>query len=249
VPRARSLLAAGACVYATDVDGARLATAVARLPGAKGRVASGVFDVTDARAVAAMVDDCCRRFGGVDVVVPNAGIAHVSRLEAMDVERFTKVMAVNTTGTLLLLKEAARVFRAQRTGGSVVVQASKNTFAPGAGFGAYSASKAAALQLARIAALEFADLGVRVNAINADAVFGDDAVPSQLWQEVGPGRMQARGLDAAGLRQYYKDRSLLKTTVLPRHVGEAVVWFAAMRTPTTGAVLPVDGGLPEAFPR
>jgi NAD(P)-dependent dehydrogenase (short-subunit alcohol dehydrogenase family) len=90
---------------------------------------------------------------------------------------------------------------------------------------------------------------VRVNTVNADAVFGDDEVPSQLWQEVGPGRMQARGLDAQGLRDYYRERSLLKVPVLPRHVGEAVVWFASGRTPTTGAVLPVDGGLPDAFPR
>jgi NAD(P)-dependent dehydrogenase (short-subunit alcohol dehydrogenase family) len=131
----------------------------------------------------------------------------------------------------------------------VIVQASKNTFAPGAGFGAYSASKAAALQLGRIAALEFAEFGVRVNMINADAVFGDGEVPSQLWQEVGPDRMKARGLDEHGLREFYRQRSLLKTTVLPRHVAEAVLFFASSKTPTTGAVLPVDGGLPEAFPR
>jgi NAD(P)-dependent dehydrogenase (short-subunit alcohol dehydrogenase family) len=192
---------------------------------------------------------CCRAFGGVDVVVPNAGIAHVSKLADMDPARFAKVLEVNTTGTMLVLKAAAAVFAAQRTGGSVVVQASKNAFAPGAGFGAYSASKAAALQLARIAALEFAPLGVTVNAVNADAVFGDDDAPSQLWQEVGPDRMRARGLDADGLKAFYRERSLLKATVLPRHVGEAVVFFASARTPTTGAVLPVDGGLPEAFPR
>lgn len=244
-----SLLEYGACVYATDLDANRLAVISERYAKHKGALATGIADITDAASVAHMFADCCTTFGGVDCVVPNAGIAHVSRLDAMDPARFAQVMAVNVTGTMLVLKEAAAVFKQQRTGGSVVVQASKNTFAPGAGFGAYSASKSAALQLARIAALELAELGVRVNAINADAVFGDDDVPSQLWQEVGPGRMQARGLDAAGLRQYYKDRSLLKTTVLPAHVGEAVVFFAAMRTPTTGAVLPVDGGLPEAFPR
>lgn len=244
-----SLLAAGACVYATDVDQARLAVAMARCNAAPGQLATGVHDITDAAQVAAMFDDCAGTFGGVDVVVPNAGIAHVSRLDRMDAERFAKVMAVNTTGTLHVLKEAARVLRAQRTGGSVVVQASKNTFAPGAGFGAYSASKAAALQLARIAALEFAEFSVRVNVINADAVFGDEQVKSQLWETVGPDRMAARGLDADGLRAFYQKRSLLQVPVLPRHVGEAVVWFASQRTPTTGAVLPVDGGLPEAFPR
>jgi rhamnose utilization protein RhaD (predicted bifunctional aldolase and dehydrogenase)/NAD(P)-dependent dehydrogenase (short-subunit alcohol dehydrogenase family) len=244
-----ALLAAGACVHATDVDGDRLAAAMARVAGHGGRLTTGLADITDPAAVAARFADCCRQFGGVDIVVPNAGIAHVGKLETMDLDRFTRVMAVNTHGTLHVLQAAAAVFRAQRTGGAVVVQASKNTFAPGAGFGAYSASKAAALQLTRIAALELAELGVRVNAINADAVFGDAAVPSQLWQEVGPDRMRARGLDEAGLRDFYRDRSLLKVPVLPRHVGEAVVFFASQRTPTTGAVLPVDGGLAEAFPR
>ncbi|MCU0865475.1 MAG: bifunctional aldolase/short-chain dehydrogenase [Planctomycetes bacterium] len=243
-----ALLAAGACVYATDVDGERLAVTTGRLGGGD-RLRIGTADLTDPAAVAAVFDDCCRRFGGVDIVVPNAGIAHTGRLESMDLERFARVQAVNTTATLLVLKQAAAVLRAQRTGGSIVVQASKNVFAPGAGFGAYSASKAAALQLMRIAALEFAEFGVHVNAINADAVFGDDEVPSQLWQQVGPERMQARGLDAAGLREFYRQRSLLKVAVQPRAVGEAVVFFAAARTPTTGAVLPVDGGLPEAFPR
>ncbi|MFN6192583.1 MAG: bifunctional aldolase/short-chain dehydrogenase [Planctomycetota bacterium] len=244
-----ALLAAGACVFATDRDGELLAAAVARAAAPAGSLAAATADVTDPAAVAALFAACCRAFGGVDIVVPNAGIAHVSKLADMDPARFAKVLEVNTTGTLLVLQAAAAVFAAQRTGGSVVVQASKNVFAPGAGFGAYSASKAAALQLARIAALEFAPLGVTVNAINADAVFGDEAQPSQLWQEVGPDRMRARGLDAEGLKAFYRDRSLLKTTVLPRHVGEAVVFFASARTPTTGAVLPVDGGLPEAFPR
>lgn len=244
-----ALLEHGACVFATDLDEARLAVVAQKLARHRGQLATGRGDLTIAADVERLFGDCVLAFGGVDIVVPNAGIAWVSRLEAMDPQRFAKVLEVNATGTMLVLQQAARVLRAQGTGGSVVVQASKNAFAPGAGFGAYSASKAAALQLARIAALEFAEFGVRVNAINADAVFGDDDVPSQLWQTVGPDRMQARGLDAAGLREFYRQRSLLKTTVLPRHVGEAVVFFATQRTPTTGAVLPVDGGLPEAFPR
>ncbi|MBL8754613.1 MAG: SDR family oxidoreductase, partial [Planctomycetes bacterium] len=243
------LLEAGACVFATDVDGPRLQVVAERLRRHGARLCVGTADVADAASVARLFADVCATFGGVDVVVPNAGIAHVSTLEAMDPERFARVQTVNATGTMLVLKEAARVFRIQGTGGSVVVQASKNTFAPGAGFGAYSASKAAALQLMRIAALELAEFGVRVNAVNADAVFGDDDVPSQLWQEVGPQRMAARGLDQKGLREFYRQRSLLKATVLPRHIGEAVLFFACGRTPTTGAVLPVDGGLPEAFPR
>ncbi|MBL8723749.1 MAG: bifunctional aldolase/short-chain dehydrogenase [Planctomycetes bacterium] len=244
-----ALLDAGAAVFATDCAVERLATLAARHPKARERLVTAPGDLTDAATVERLFRACVLAFGGLDIVVPNAGIAHVSTLVAMDPARFQAVLEVNTTATLRVLQHAGRLLQQQGTGGSVVLQASKNTFAPGAGFGAYSASKAAALQLARIAALEFAAFGVRVNAINADAVFGDDAAPSQLWQEVGPERMRARGLDAAGLRDFYRQRSLLKAEVLPRHVGEAVVWFAAQRTPTTGAVLPVDGGLPEAFPR
>jgi len=122
-------------------------------------------------------------------------------------------------------------------------------FAPGAEFGAYSASKAGAHQLGRVAALEGAPLGVRVNLVNADAVFGAAENPSGLWREVGPARAAARGLDPAQLEEFYRGRNLLHARVTPEHVGRAVVFFARQDTPTTGAVLPVDGGLPEAFPR
>ena len=118
-----------------------------------------------------------------------------------------------------------------------------------AGQANYSASKAGQHQLGKIAALELAPLGVRVNMIHADAVFGDE-VPSGLWAEVGPGRMQARGLDAQGLREYYRERSMLKIEVLPRHVGEATVFLASDRSAaTTGVTLTVDGGVAPAFPR
>lgn len=243
------LLERGACVFATDIDAERLGHACDGLAGAGVRLATHSADLADAAQVQEVFDTCAARFGGVDCVVPNAGVAHVSSIETMDHAAFARVMNVNANATMMLMQAAAKMFRVQGTGGSVVLQASKNVFAPGAQFGAYSASKAAALQLGRIAAMEMAELGVRVNMVNADAVFGDDDVPSQLWQEVGPGRMKARGLDAQQLRDYYRDRSLLKQPVTPRHVGEAVAWFASMRTPTTGAVLPVDGGLPEAFPR
>jgi hypothetical protein len=85
--------------------------------------------------------------------------------------------------------------------------------------------------------------------VSPDAVFGDEARPSGLWEEVGPARMQARGMDAGELREYYRNRNLLKTEVLPRHVANAALFFLTRQTPTTGATLPVDGGLPEAAPR
>ena len=207
------------------------------------------MDVTRDELVAQAMDVCSLTFGGVDIVVPNAGIAYVSSLAEMEIARFQKVCEVNLTGTATVIKQAARVFQAQGTGGSVVIQGSKNVFDPSENFGAYSASKAGAQQLGKIAALELAPLGVRVNMVHADAVFGDEEVPSGLWAEVGPDRMRARGLDPEGLKAFYRDRSLLKTEVTARHVGEAVAFFAMHKTPTTGASLPVDAGVKGAFPR
>jgi len=129
------------------------------------------------------------------------------------------------------------------------VISTKNVFAPGARFGAYSATKAAAHQVARIASLELAPIDVRVNMVAPDAVFSHGARRSGLWDEVGPDRMRARGLDEQGLEAYYRDRNLLKAAVTARHVGRAVLFFATRQTPTTGATLPVDGGLPDSTPR
>lgn len=246
-----ALLGAGAHVFATDSDALRLERLREKLLSVHddARVRSAAMDVTDPDHVAAAFRECCLAFGGLDILVPNAGIAHVSKIADMDAHKFARVVEVNLQGTLNVLTQAARIFEHQQTGGSVVIQASKNVFDPGAGFGAYSASKAGVHQLGRIAALELAELGVRVNMINADAVFGDEDMPSGLWEQVGPDRMKARNLDPQGLRDFYRQRSLLKVSVLPAHVGEAVVFFAAGRTPTTGATLPVDGGIPGAFPR
>lgn len=247
---AEVLLEAGAQVMITDRSEARL-TQATELLGANfpsWQFAAAILDVTDADSVSSAFTACTLRFGGLDVLVPNAGIAHVSKLAEMDLERFRQVVDVNLTGTLTVLREAARLFLLQRTGGSVIVQASKNVFQPGANFGAYSASKAGAHQLGKVAALELGPLGVRVNMVNADAVFGGE-VGSGLWDEIGPERMRSRDLDPSGLREYYRERSLLKLEVTARDVGRAVLFFAAETTPTTGATLPVDAGIPGAFPR
>jgi hypothetical protein len=82
-----------------------------------------------------------------------------------------------------------------------------------------------------------------------DAVFSEGGYKSGLWEEIGPGRMRARGLDEKGLQEYYRDRNLLKVSVTGRHVSNAVLFFATRQTPTTGATIPVDGGLPDATPR
>jgi rhamnulose-1-phosphate aldolase/alcohol dehydrogenase len=247
---ADELLRAGAHVVLADVSPERLDAVHGRLAAEHGggRLAAEIVDVTDEASVEGCMARVCARFGGLDVVVPNAGVAHVSTIEDMDPAAFRRVVDVNLTGTLLTIRAVTPVLRRQGTGGAIVLQGSKNVPAPGAGFGAYSASKAAATQLARVAALELAPLGVTVNTVHADAVFGDDEVPSGLWEEVGPDRMRARGLDPEGLRAFYRDRSLLRRSVRPADVGRAVV-FLAQASRTTGAALTVDAGVAEAFSR
>ncbi len=246
----RELLGHGCLVAATDLQRGPLDDLVAELGQAfANRVIGVTLDVTDAMSVGAAFRTVASTWGGVDLVVVNAGIAHVASLEQLDVEAFRRLERVNIEGTLLTLAESARHFKAQGTGGDVVLVSTKNVFAPGAKFGAYSATKAAAHQLARIASLEMADLGVRVNMVSPDAVFSDGRRKSGLWAEVGPDRMRARGLDEAGLEAYYRSRNLLKIGVTATHVANAVLFFATRQTPTTGSTIPVDGGLPDATPR
>jgi rhamnulose-1-phosphate aldolase/alcohol dehydrogenase len=248
---AEACAAAGAHLVLVDLDGTRAREAAARIESAHGTGSAVGLpgDVTDEASLRAAFDAACVAFGGVDVVVPNAGVAWVAPIEELDLASARRVADVNYLGVLATVREAARVFRRQGTGGHVVVNASKNVLAPGADFGAYSASKAAAAQIAKIAAIELAPLGVRVNIVHADAIFEEAGVASGLWQAVGPERARRRGLAPEDLPEHYRQRSLLKTRVRARHVGAAVVFFASQQTPTTGASLPVDGGIPEAFPR
>lgn len=247
----RKLLEAGARVFMTDINQERLETVCHNLADTFGsrQVSPLLMDVTSEESVWAGMEQLIMQCGGLDILVPNAGIAHVAKLADLSEAAFRQVMEVNCFGVFQVIKGAIPILRLQGTGGSIVINSSKNVFAPGAAFGAYSASKAGAHQLGKVAALELAEFGVRVNMINADAIFDDAGVSSGLWDVVGPERMRSRNLDPEGLKDYYRQRNLLKTTVHADHVGNAVVFFAGEQTPTTGATLPVDGGIMAAFPR
>jgi NAD(P)-dependent dehydrogenase (short-subunit alcohol dehydrogenase family) len=247
---ADGLLEQGCHVALTDLPGKALDDLGEELKGRySDRVSIVPLDVTDPVSVAQGFQAVIKTWGGVDLVIINAGVAMVTSLEQMDLAAFQRVERVNIEGALLLLREAARHFRLQRTGGDIILVSTKNVFMPGAKFGAYSATKAAAHQLARVASQEMAELGVRVNMVAPDAVFSHGARRSGLWAEVGPERMRARGLDEKGLEEYYRSRNLLKAAVTGQHVARAVLFFATRQTPTTGATIPVDGGLPDSTPR
>jgi len=244
------LLKHGCHVAVTDLDMKAVDSLVKELAvNHADRVIGVGLDVTDPGSVSRAFGKVIATWGGIDLVVANAGLAHASPLAEMDIAAFRKLERVNTEGVLNTISEAARLFKMQRTAGDIILVSTKNVFSPGAGFGAYSSTKAAAHQLARIASLELAEIGVRVNAVSPDAVFRHGTRSSGLWAEVGPDRMKARGLDQEGLEDYYRNRNLLKARVTATHVARAVLFFATHQTPTTGATIPVDGGLPDATPR
>ncbi len=246
----QGLLEAGCLVAGCDLAGEALDVMVETLAASYPKKIVGVpMDVTDAASVTAAFCEVARTWGGVDIVISNAGVAAVASLTDLELEEYRRLERVNTEGTFLVLAEAGRWFRRQGTGGDVVLVSTKNVFAPGASFGAYSSTKAAAHQLARVAGLEFAADDVRVNMVAPDAVFAHGSRRSGLWAEVGPERMRSRGLDEAGLEAYYQERNLLKAQVRADHVANAVLFFVTRQTPTTGATIPVDGGLPDATPR
>jgi rhamnulose-1-phosphate aldolase/alcohol dehydrogenase len=211
------------------------------------RALSIVMNVTEEASVQEAFEVALFALGGVDVVFSNAGIAISSPIESMKLDDWHKSHAVNATGHFLVVREALKIMRAQGLGGSIVFNASKNVTAPGKDFGAYSAAKAAAAQLCRIIAIEGAEYGVRANMVNPDAVFQG----TQLWsQEMRESRAKAQGIEVDKIEDFYKGRSLLKQPVLPDDVADAVLFLASDRSAkTTGAMIPVDGGVVGAFPR
>ncbi len=244
------LLENGCSVVATDLPGERLEAFAKDLDSiAPGQSIGVPLDVTDTESTKTAFDAVFDKYGKLDIVIHNAGIAHVSKIVDMDVEKFQLLEKVNVDGTLIVLAEAGRRLIEQDNGGDVVIMSTKNVPSPSAGFGAYSATKAACHQLGRIASLEFAPHNIRVNMVAPDAVFSEGKYKSGLWNLVGEDRMKARGIGEKELHEYYRNRNLLKAAVTGRHVANAVMYFITHQSPTTGATIPVDGGLPDATPR
>jgi rhamnulose-1-phosphate aldolase/alcohol dehydrogenase len=239
----------GAHVVVTDVDLAlaqEVAKGIVERNGLRRAIALRL-DVAREEDVEHAFAETIRAFGGVDIVVSNAGISSFGSLDVLPVADWDRSFSVNSRGHFLVTRAALGIMKQQKTGGSIVFNASKNVTAPGKDFGAYSVSKAAEAQLCRIVALEGGEFGIRANMLNPDAIFGG----SRFWSdEMRSMRATAYGIDAANLPDFYRNRTLLKTEVTADDVAEAALFLAGPRSAkTTGAMLPVDGGVKEAFPR
>jgi rhamnulose-1-phosphate aldolase/alcohol dehydrogenase len=204
-------------------------------------------DQSNEEDVKATLSKTIRHFGGLDGVVINAGIGVSDLLEDLEVDKWKRGLDVNLTSAFLMTREAMKVLRKQKMGGSLVYVASKNAFAPGAGFGGYSVTKAGMLQLMRIAALEGGSVGIRCNAVNPDAVFDN----SKLWAGgVREQRAAAHGVKPEELEDFYASRNILKARVRSEDVAHSVAYLLSDESSrTTGAVIAVDGGVSAAFPR
>ena len=233
---ARAFATEGAEVAVLDLDGEAARTAAARA----GRgVLALQCDLTDAAAVDAAFAAVARRFGGVDIVVSNAGVALTGRVADMADEVLRQSFELNLFAHQAVAKAAAALFRAQGMGGALLFNASKQAINPGPDFGAYGAAKAALLALMRQYALELGGEGIRSNAINPDRIRS-----GLLTHDMIHSRAASRGVTPDA----YMSGNLLGQEVLAEDVAQAFV-FAALMQKTTGAILPVDGGNVAAMVR
>ncbi|MBU3029140.1 bifunctional rhamnulose-1-phosphate aldolase/short-chain dehydrogenase [Paracoccus marinaquae] len=246
---AQKLLAEGACVMLADIDAAALDEAREGLAGRHGKdvVRSVQMNVTDENQVIGAYADLAVEFGGIDIVVSNAGIASSAPVEDTSLALWNKNMDILSTGYFLVSREAFRTLRAQDIGGSVIFVASKNGLAASPNASAYCTAKASEIHLARCLALEGAEAGIRVNVVNPDAVLRGSKIWSGEWLDQ---RASTYRTDKEGLEEMYRQRSMLKRSVLPEDIAEGAYFFASdLSAKSTGNILNVDAGNVQAFTR
>jgi NAD(P)-dependent dehydrogenase (short-subunit alcohol dehydrogenase family) len=186
-------------------------------------------------------------FGGIDILVSNAGISSSAPIETTELSMWNRNMEILSTGYFLVAREAFRQMKAQGRGGAIVFIASKNGLAASPNAAAYCTAKAAEIHLARCLALEGAEAGIRVNTVNPDAVLRGSRIWSGEWREQ---RAAAYNMDPDGLEEHYRKRSLLKLGVFPEDVAEAAYFFVAdVSAKSTGNILNVDAGNVQSFTR
>jgi rhamnulose-1-phosphate aldolase/alcohol dehydrogenase len=244
----RHLASLGACLVLADLNAAKLQEVSHLITKEYGTdLVSITGDQSDPDVVASTVALAIRTFGGLDGIVANAGIAVTDSLVDLDFDRWKKVLEVNLDSAFLLTKGALHLLQNQGMGGSLVFNASKNAFAPGAGFGAYSVTKAGMIQLMRIAAIEAGAFGIRSNAVNPDAIFDN----SGLWNDgIREERAASHGVSPHQLEDFYAQRNILKRNVRSEDVARAIEFLLSDDSSrTTGSVIPVDGGVVGGFPR
>jgi len=239
----------GACIVLSDLDAGRLAAASAEFQQQYGRDAStpALLDVTDKNAVAQAFERAALAFGGVDIVVNNAGISISKSIEAHSEQDWDLLYDILVKGQFLVTQAAVQVLRKQGRGGDILNIVSKNALVSGPNNAGYGSAKAAQLHLSRLLAAELGADKIRVNVVNPDAVIAGSNIWAGGW---AAGRAKAYGIPVEELPAYYAKRTLLQEMILPEDVANACFAFVGgLLNKTTGNMLNVDGGIATAFAR
>jgi len=204
-------------------------------------------DVTDAAAVRRAVDDTVRAFGGIDILINNAGLSISKALIETTEAEWDAQHDVMAKGSFLFSKHAAAQMIEQGTGGDIVYVVSKNAIVAGPNNVAYGSAKASQAHQVRLLAAELGEFGIRVNGINPDGVVRDSGIFARGW---GAERAKVYGVPESELGAFYAGRTLLKQEVVPEHVAEAALALVdGALSQTTGLLIPVDSGLAAGFLR
>ncbi|MCU0470807.1 MAG: bifunctional aldolase/short-chain dehydrogenase [Arcicella sp.] len=239
----------GACVILNDINEERLASAKEEFVKKFGKdaVATTLLNVTDAQSITSAMDAAALAFGGVDIIVNNAGISISKPIESHTIEDWDKLYDILVKGQFLVTQAAVAVMRKQGIGGDIVNIVSKNALVSGPNNAGYGSAKAAQLHLSRLNAAELGSDKIRVNTVNPDAVIADSNIWAGGWAE---GRAKAYGITIEELPAYYAKRTLLNEAILPDDIANACFAFVGgLLGKSTGNVLNVDGGVAMAFVR
>ena len=239
----------GCCVVLTDIDKKSLQQTHAKFAARFGEdvVTSIKMDVTNENDVKHAVNQSIELFGGIDVLVANAGFASAALFENTSSKLWDKNMEVLSKGCFLISREVYQTMMNQNKGGSIIFISSKNSLNASKGASAYSVAKSSLLHLSRSIALEGASFKIRSNVVNPDAVIQNSKIWSGDWKKQ---RADGNKIPITKIEDFYKNRSLLKVSILPEDIAEGVYFFASSKSiKSTGNILNVDGGNITSFTR
>nr|WP_084591303.1 bifunctional aldolase/short-chain dehydrogenase [Ureibacillus sinduriensis] len=245
----RQFVAEGAHVVLADLnlEGAEKVAAEINEQYGEGRAIAVKMDVTSEEQVQIAFEQTALTYGGVDIVVNNAGLATSSPFDETTLKEWNLNMNVLGTGYFLVAREAFKLMKNQAIGGSMVFIGSKNSLYAGKNASAYSAVKAMETHLARCIAVEGGEYGIRVNSVLPDAVLQGSAIWGSRWREE---RAAAYGIEPDQLEEHYRKRTTLLVNIYPKDIAESILFFSSSKAEkTTGCMITVDGGVPAAFTR
>ena len=246
---ANKFLNEGCCVVLTDIDKSALEAKKQELINKFGKdvVHSIPMDVTNEKEVIKAVSSSVNTFGGIDILVANAGFSSASLFENTSSKLWDKNMDILAKGSFLISREVYQKMIDQNNGGSIIFIASKNSLNASKGASAYSVAKSSLLHLSRSIALEGSNYRIRSNVINPDAVIQG----SKIWQgEWKKQRAASNKISISNVEDFYKNRSLLKVSILPEDIAEGIYFFASSKSQkSTGNIINIDGGNITSFTR